>query len=115
MTGVTIMIMKKKIIATNPIRNEEIRKRMMSAASSSIAEVFRNFNTGENGLSEAEAERSREKYGDNTITRKKSDSMLHLSPLPLIFFGILALTVLCYMALVTAVKKLYVARYGELL
>lgn len=67
--------MKKKIIATNPIRNEEIRKRMMSAASSSIAEVFRNFNTGENGLSEAEAERSREKYGDNTITRKKSDSM----------------------------------------
>ncbi|MFV0401403.1 MAG: magnesium-translocating P-type ATPase [Oscillospiraceae bacterium] len=42
-------------------------------------------------------------------------TMIGLAALPLQFFGWLALTVLCYMLLVTVVKKLYIRRYGELL
>lgn len=38
-----------------------------------------------------------------------------LAPLPLWFFGFLAATVICYMALATLLKNLYIRRYGELL
>lgn len=42
-------------------------------------------------------------------------AMIGLSPLPLVYFGWLALTILLYMVLATVVKNLYVKRYGELL
>lgn len=41
--------------------------------------------------------------------------LLGLAPLPPVYFVCLALTVVCYMALVTAVKKLYTRKYKELL
>ncbi|MDR1600570.1 MAG: magnesium-translocating P-type ATPase [Oscillospiraceae bacterium] len=41
--------------------------------------------------------------------------MLDMSALPGMFFPILAVTILGYMALVTALKKVFVRRYGELL
>ncbi len=40
---------------------------------------------------------------------------LSLAALPPVYFGWLALTVICYMLLTTVVKNLYVKRYGELL
>lgn len=40
---------------------------------------------------------------------------LGLTALPPVYFGWLALTVVCYMLLVTVVKKLYIKKYGELL
>lgn len=36
-------------------------------------------------------------------------------PLPMIFFPCLVITILCYMLLATALKKLFVRKYGELL
>jgi len=42
-------------------------------------------------------------------------ALLGMSPLPSIFFPCLLATILSYMLLVTAIKKLYVRRYGELL
>lgn len=41
--------------------------------------------------------------------------MIGLASLPGTYFAMLALTVACYMILATAVKKIYVRRYGELL
>ena len=38
-----------------------------------------------------------------------------LAALPPTYFAWLALTIVCYMLLATAVKKLYVRKYGELL
>ncbi|MEG1560678.1 MAG: magnesium-translocating P-type ATPase [Clostridia bacterium] len=38
-----------------------------------------------------------------------------LAPLPGIYFAFLAATILCYMALATVLKRLYIRRYGELL
>jgi len=32
-----------------------------------------------------------------------------------LFFGVLAITIICYMALITFVKKIYIKKYGELL
>ena len=40
---------------------------------------------------------------------------LGLAALPAVYFAWLALTILCYMALATMLKNLYVRRYGELL
>jgi len=40
---------------------------------------------------------------------------LKLAPLPAIYFAWLLLTVMCYMILVTIVKKLFIHRHGELL
>lgn len=40
---------------------------------------------------------------------------IDLAPVPPVFFAWLALTILLYMTLVTAVKKIYIRRYGELL
>ncbi|MEG0865395.1 MAG: hypothetical protein RSI32_13055, partial [Clostridia bacterium] len=40
---------------------------------------------------------------------------LGMLPLPALYFICLPLILLCYMVLVTAVKKAYVRRYGELL
>ena len=40
---------------------------------------------------------------------------LGLSTLPAVYFAWLALTIVCYMVLATALKKLYIRRYGELL
>lgn len=40
---------------------------------------------------------------------------LKLAPLPTDFWWLLGLTVVCYLVLVTIVKKIYVQRYGELL
>lgn len=42
-------------------------------------------------------------------------SALSMTPLPLYYFPWLAATLLMYMALVTAVKKIFIHRYGELL
>lgn len=42
-------------------------------------------------------------------------AVLDLAPVPAIFFAWLALTVSLYMLLVTAVKKLYIKRFGDLL
>ena len=42
-------------------------------------------------------------------------TILGFAKLPPVYFAWLALTVVCYMLLATAVKKLYVRRYGELL
>lgn len=42
-------------------------------------------------------------------------AMLGLAALPNIYFVFLAVTIICYMALATALKTLYVRRYGELL
>ncbi|MPM28192.1 Magnesium-transporting ATPase, P-type 1 [bioreactor metagenome] len=38
-----------------------------------------------------------------------------LAALPAVYFAWLALTIVCYMALATLLKKIYVRRYGELL
>ncbi len=40
---------------------------------------------------------------------------LGLSTLPAVYFAWLALTIVCYMVLATALKKLYIRKYGELL
>jgi len=40
---------------------------------------------------------------------------LNMHPMPLAFFYMLGATVLCYMALVTLMKKIFVKKYGELL
>lgn len=42
-------------------------------------------------------------------------TMLGFAPLPFMYFAWLALIVMCYMVLATAVKKAYVKKYGELL
>lgn len=42
-------------------------------------------------------------------------AMIGLAPLPPIYFGLLALTIMGYMLLATIMKTLYVKRYGELL
>ena len=42
-------------------------------------------------------------------------TMLGFAPLPFMYFACLTLIVVCYMILVTAVKKAYVKKYGELL
>ena len=42
-------------------------------------------------------------------------TMLGFAALPMVYFAWLALTIVCYMALATLIKKLYVKRYGELL
>jgi Mg2+-importing ATPase len=42
-------------------------------------------------------------------------SAIELAPLPPIFFAYLAATILLYMMLATAFKKLFIRRYGELL
>jgi len=42
-------------------------------------------------------------------------TMIGMSPLPLDFFWMLIVTILCYMALTTVLKKLFVLKYGELL
>jgi Mg2+-importing ATPase len=42
-------------------------------------------------------------------------SVAEMLPMPGEFFGYLVVTILCYMLLVTAVKKLFVREYGELL
>ncbi|MDF9825096.1 Mg2+-importing ATPase [Breznakia sp. PF5-3] len=41
--------------------------------------------------------------------------MLHLTPLPLLYYGWLLLTIVLYMVLVTIVKKYYIKKHGELL
>ncbi|MDL2276074.1 magnesium-translocating P-type ATPase [Breznakia sp. OttesenSCG-928-G09] len=41
--------------------------------------------------------------------------MLHLTPLPLLYYGWLLLTIILYMVLVTIVKKYYIKKHGELL
>jgi Mg2+-importing ATPase len=38
-----------------------------------------------------------------------------LVALPALYFGWLALTIVCYMTLATLLKKVYIKRYGELL
>jgi Mg2+-importing ATPase len=38
-----------------------------------------------------------------------------LAPLPPVYFAWLALTIFLYMVLVTVIKKVYIAKYGELL
>jgi len=45
----------------------------------------------------------------------KLGTLLHLAPLPPVYFGYLALTITCYMVLVTIAKKLYIKKYSELL
>lgn len=42
-------------------------------------------------------------------------TMLGFAALPMVYFAWLALTIVCYMALATLIKKFYVKRYGELL
>lgn len=42
-------------------------------------------------------------------------TMLGFAPLPFMYFACLTLIVVCYMILVTAVKKAYVKKYRELL
>jgi len=42
-------------------------------------------------------------------------SSVGMTPLPAMYFGYLAATVMGYMILVTVIKKLYVRKHGELL
>ena len=42
-------------------------------------------------------------------------TMLGLAKLPMVYFGWLGLTIICYMILATILKNMYVKRYGELL
>jgi len=43
------------------------------------------------------------------------NTVFKMSNLPLVYFAVLVVTIITYIALVTIVKKLYVKRYGELL
>ncbi len=50
-----------------------------------------------------------------TIPFTALGSAIGLAALPAVYFAWLALTIVCYMALATLLKKIYVRRYGELL
>ena len=67
--------MRKKKIAADFAHAEEIRERMLRAASLSGEAVLAALGTSENGLSAAQAEQAAEEYGTNFVTHGKQESL----------------------------------------
>lgn len=56
-------------------RGQEVKKRLLFAASSTQEQLFTRFGTGTNGLTEAAVEKSRDAYGDNVVTHGKREPL----------------------------------------
>ena len=70
----------KKIIKTTARTvaetNNAFNEKMYDAAISSTSEIMRKYETPSSGLTEEQAEASREKYGENILTYGKKNSVL---------------------------------------
>ncbi|MDR0771477.1 MAG: magnesium-translocating P-type ATPase [Burkholderiales bacterium] len=66
---------KKNLIDKNKARAEAVSDRLKFAAAATREELFDTLGTGQEGLSDALAEESREQYGDNRITHGKKASL----------------------------------------
>ena len=119
----------------------EAQARLLEAAALEGKEAMARYGTGASGLTEEQAEASRDKYGANKVTREKKKSVAArlveafvnpftvilfvlagvstvtdiILPLPGMYFGFLALVVAGYMLLTTSIKKAYIRHYGSLL
>jgi Mg2+-importing ATPase len=59
----------------NSVRSDEVKKRILFAASHDEDQVLRRLDAAECGLNEDQAEESRDQYGDNAITHGKRESL----------------------------------------
>jgi Mg2+-importing ATPase len=99
----------KKTRTENEHRNE-VRMRLKFAAYSSADELFESLSAAPDGLSEDQVEESRDKYGENKVTRGEKESLFKrvadaiINPFTVILF---------VLAVVSAVTDIYLAAPGE--
>ncbi|MCL1913003.1 MAG: magnesium-translocating P-type ATPase [Eubacteriaceae bacterium] len=78
--------------------SSQVRDRMLSAAGAGIEKLYAMLETSPDGLSETQAEASREMYGSNTVTHGKKISTLKrvadafINPFTAILFGLVAVS-----------------------
>ena len=103
-------IVETKKLSAEMISRDELRGRMSLAAASEIEELFDKLRTSSEGLDEERVEESRDKYGNNTITRGKKISLpkriadAFINPFTAILFAL---------ALVSAFTDIILAEPGE--
>ena len=110
MTKVKSNLIETKKMREELERREEVRGRMMYAATAEIEELFKKLETGLQGLDEEQAEDSRDKYGENKVTRGKKAPLpkrlaeAFINPFTAILFAL---------AVVSAITDIILAGAGE--
>jgi len=110
MTKVKNNILETKKMREEIERRQEVRGRIMFAATAEINELFRKLETGPQGLDEEQAEDSRDKYGENKVTRGRKASLpkrlaeAFINPFTAILFAL---------AVVSAITDIFLAKAGE--
>jgi len=106
---------ESKSTRSETIRRNEVRGRLKLAAITQTDELFGILGTTADGLSEAFVEESRDKYGNNTITRGKKVSLpkrlaaAFINPFTAILFGLAIVSIFMDIILVPAGEADYTA------
>lgn len=80
------------------LRRESVNERIRFAAAHDVDEVYEKLKTSRAGLTDADVERARDEYGENTVTHGKQDSLLKriveafVNPFTIILFALAAVS-----------------------
>ena len=115
MNNVKDILPETKATRSETIRRNEMRGRLKLAAITQAEELFGILGTTPDGLTEAFVEESRDKYGDNTVTRGKKISLpkrlaaAFINPFTAILFGLAIVSIFVDIILVPAGEADYTA------
>jgi Mg2+-importing ATPase len=109
----TMNKINRKILATESAHIDEVKERIIMAATSQEAVVLKRLGTTDSGISVDTAEKLRERYGKNIITQGKKNSVLKrictafINPFTAILFVLAVVSVITDIALAAPDDKNY--------
>lgn len=104
----------KKKIAAEYVRSDKVMERIRFSVSEKESEVLRNLSATEKGLTDAAVEKSREKYGENTVTHGNVNPLFKrifdafINPFTAILFMLAVVSVFTDIMLAAPDEKNYV-------
>ena len=104
----------KKKIAAEYVHGDKVMERIKFSVSEKESEVLRNLSTTVNGLTDSAVEKSREKYGENTVTHGKVNPLFKrifdafINPFTAILFLLTIVSVFTDIMLAASDEKNYV-------